>query len=71
MTFSLCMFLFMVFLLVCCALFTNRRFRTGFKIPGAYFFFEADDHNGNSASTKAIADAAPASTIAPLKPNRG
>jgi hypothetical protein len=49
-------FLLMVFVLPCYALFRNRRFRTGFKIPGIAFFFETDQ-NDNSNCTKSIAEA--------------
>ena len=52
MTISCCVFLLMVFLLAARALHTKRRFRTGFRILGASFFFEADDTDTRPAAAK-------------------
>jgi hypothetical protein len=76
-TISLCLFLLMVFFLAVRALSTNRRFKTGFKILGASFFFEADDAKddperrevitGASEAPVAIRPAPDLISIAPVK----
>jgi len=59
----------MVFVLAVRALSTNRRFKTGFKILGASFFFEADDAKDGPDREAIVGagDAAVVSHSAPAK----
>jgi hypothetical protein len=45
-------FLLTVFVLACCALFTDHSVRIGFKVLGIAFSFEAEGRNDTSARLK-------------------
>jgi len=58
--------IFLLFALILCALFRKRSVRTGFKLFGASFFFEADDRDVHNVLVDHD-DATAATALAPRK----